>query len=923
MSKKKGFGQDQVFLLAGIVILVITSFLIYTLIGGPYCDDLAKRTANNIKNAVQTVAVTGTYTKDSPYTTYAMLCQNKVGSPLTLNPVDYRAFSTPEYMIYWEHFPESPTGLAEGSYKFDESYPFTKNFAQIAATNIGLSMFSGTLSVISKTKIGKTTTDFASKISKNAAGKVGSVFLPKTLVDIARKPITISAKVIKYMEDAIATKTKAAIRFIVDASRITDVLSIPGKYITSSTSPKLFGRVTGIGFLGAMTDNGLIETVDVTTAEGIEKAVRTIRVVDPGDPAKFIEKAVVPSGKRTDLDELINGVPDTKTGKRTGGLLQSAAQEEQEMGRNLQKFFAYSGAEIAGGQQIDTATTTFKRIVLDSEEKIAKGEQKGFYELVGKAMDESSKAFDASARAMAAKYGLYAHRPITVFFDQSGITQFSKKTNAADVFRRLEFFDDAGKPTPIIDGIKKKFSDLKITTQLETEGQFAGAVEKFFVRDGKAILAGAQTDTSMFIFLETEAKKGVQGGVPSVSKGAYERLLEGGASGKDIQEISAAFKADYLNELKGAGLGQDVIDSAGNKLSIPDYADRLVRDLQLEIKRAKKIKVDPADPASPFIDKDEMLEISMLSASWKREPESLALMADDRYDFLPYQIYNDLGGWQAKGTTKFLKLNMQGYVVSDVENDLKYSYLKSPNAGCESNTVCLNQKGVEQKKVDVAEEQIKDYETAYVVSKSVDLKLKRHGPTSPLGAGVGAFSFQENPRFHLVSPCLAEMKFYESETEDGVVIADVDKCPTPGRSNYCYFDEGKFNEMASGFYGSLVCSVIADFGKFALVGFLLQPACSSIEVWTEYDTTWPFRPFQPLRKEHMNILQCNIEKNPKDAAKLAVKACCGIAQCTGDFVCSGIDYAEKNRLICGADKCTLEQLSKTTGEDYKIACGCG
>lgn len=901
--RRKGFGQDQVFLLIGMLILVITAYVIYTLIGGPECDDLAKRTANNIKVAVDIVATTGTYTKDSPYTTYAMLCQSKVGSPLTLNPVAYRAFSTPEYMIYWEHFPESPTNLAEGLYKFDESYPFTKNFAQIAAMNIGLSFFSGTLSTLKKVGFTKTIAD---KVTQSRAAQVANYFLldgkvVKT-VTIGGKVITyvatIPLKVINYFADLASRGITKSLKFAFKVTKISEGVEIAGKWITRSTAPNIFGMGIGLGFLSSMSDNYLIEVVklsDAVAAEvGDDLAVRLVKVVDE-ETGETILKAVVPSIKRVKITELADS------------LIYSSVDEEREMGKNLQRYFAYTDKDLAG----EAVEVPFTKLVQEAEKK-----ETGFYGLIKGSMDTAIESFERNSKVMAKKYGLYPYRPITSFFEQTGITRFNKNVNAFDVFRRMEFFDvdETGKAflkPEIAENIQKRFKDLKIKTEILDTEKMTDGVVRFFGSD-KAVVAGIETDTAIVSFLESQTKAGL-----ATDQKLYRRLLEGTATAENRAQIAASLSIGYKKELTGLEIDNKIFDSAIAKLDNLAYREQLVDDFSKELVKASKIAGAETDDA---------LEIAKFTTAWKREPEALAVMATDEYEFLPYSIYDKFGGWEPKGTTKFVKMNLMSYAVSDVENDLKYSYLKSPNAGCESNTVCLNQKGVEQKKSDVAEERIKDYETVYVVSKAVTVKLKRDGFTSPLGAGLGAFSFEKNPRFHLVSPCLAEIKFYEDgtdlETGKPRILADVDKCLTPEHSNYCYFDEGKFNEMAAGFYTSLTCSVIADFGKLILVGFLLQPACSSIEIYTEYDTTWPFRPFEPLKNTDMNIFQCNIEKNPKDAAKLAMRACCGISKCTGDFVCSGIDYADKNRLICGADKCKLEDLAKATGEDYKKVCGC-
>ena len=66
-------------------------------------------------------------------------------------------------------------------------------------------------------------------------------------------------------------------------------------------------------------------------------------------------------------------------------------------------------------------------------------------------------------------------------------------------------FDD------VAENIRKSFSDLKITTRLNTEDDFAAATEKFFTKDGNAIVAAADTDTAMLSFFESEMKNGLDG----------------------------------------------------------------------------------------------------------------------------------------------------------------------------------------------------------------------------------------------------------------------------------------------------------------------------------------------------------------------------------------------------------------------------
>ncbi|MBI2085155.1 MAG: hypothetical protein HYT71_01430 [Candidatus Aenigmarchaeota archaeon] len=892
-ESRKGFGEDQVFLLVGILILVITSYMIYMLIGGPTCDDLAKRTANNIKVAVDSVATTGTYTKDSPYTTYAMLCQNKVGDPLTLNPFQYRVFSAPEYMIYWEHFPNAPNNIVEGLYKFDESYPFTKNTAQIIGITLATSFISGTFSSLKAAKNLGITDEVLAKTEGTKMGDAIRLF-GKTK-DAVMAPFTYPVRGIKYLLSLPGKGMKA----LYTITGLKGIVDDGVKYITSKTAPKIFGHQVSLGFLASMADNGLIEASNV----GEELAVNIIKVTDDAT-GEVIEKAVVPVGRRAELKTVVDG------------LIGSADDAEKQAGLALKRYFAYTDDDFA--KSLGSSQSKFEDIILKSDV-----DDKGFYGLVSGASKAAEEQFDANAKIMASRYGLYSSRPITSFFEQSGITKFSNKITATDVFRRMDFFvtDDAGKAVlkpEMLEKIQSSFKELKIQTQLTDPDKITDATGRFFT-SSESIVAGAETDTAMLSYAETFLKNAKDGPATGIKLDALEHFFKGTASDDEIASISSKFSTGYLQEMKDAGVSQEIIDSASKKLSTANYGRRLLRDYSSELKLAQGVTVDT----------NEVYEIAKLSAAWKREPEQLALMADEKYTFIPYAIYEKIGGWSPKATSKFIKVNIESYGLNEMENNLKYLYLKSPNAGCESNTVCLNQKGVEQKKSDVSEDQVKDYETMYAVSKNVMVRLDRGGFTSPIGAGIGAFSFDKEPRFHLVSPCLAKLSVYEDadnptdgETGRPLVKVNVDPCPVTGHSNYCYFPTSKFNEMAAGFYGSLACSIVADIGKAALFGFVLQPACSGIQIKTEYDTTWPFSPFQPLKSADMNVLNCEIQKNPKDAAKLMVTACCGLAKCDGSYVCSGNNYADKNQAICGKDKCTMGDLSKMSGLDYKSACGC-
>ncbi|MBI4135833.1 hypothetical protein HY477_03805, partial [Candidatus Uhrbacteria bacterium] len=703
-----------------------------------------------------------------------MLCQNKVGSPLTLNPFAYRVFATPEYMIYWEHFPDSPNNIVEGLYKFDESYPFTKNTAQIIGINLATSLFSGTLSSLKKVGI---TEEIAKKITGSKLGTVAEYFGKGAKVLTA--PITYPLKAVNYLLELTGKAVALPFKAIYTVTGAKGLVEKGIKYITSKTAPQIFGHQVSLGFLKSMVDNGLVEFSE----SGGELLVHTVQVTD-STTGKTLEKAVVPVGRRAELKTVVDG------------LVGSADDAERQAGQALKNYFAYTDDDFT--KSVGSSQSKFEDIILKSDE-----DAPGFYSLVRSASRSAEEQFAANAKKMAESYGLYSSRPITSFFEQSGITKFSNKITAADVFGKMDFFVDDGtgkavlKPE-MLDKIQSRFKELKIQTQLTDPDKITAATGRFFA-SSEAIVAGAETDTAMLSYGETFLKNAKGGPAAGIKSEALENFFKGTASDDEIADISSKFSTGYLQELKDTGVGQEVIDSASKKLSAPGYANSLLKDYSSELKLVQGVTADP----------NQAYEIAKLSAAWKREPEQLAMMSDEKYNFIPYAIYDKAGGWVPKATSEFIKVNMESYALSEMEDNLKYLYLKSPNAGCESNTVCLNQKGVEQKKSDVSEDRVKDYETMYAVSKDVMVRLDRGGFVSPIGAGVGAFSFDKNPRFHLVSPCLAKLSVYEDgidkhdtvsgAADDGtgkVVVTQttgdgtgrplikikVDACPTPDHS---------------------------------------------------------------------------------------------------------------------------------------------
>ncbi len=918
-KRRKGFGEDQVFLLVGILILGITAYVVYTMIGGPTCDDLAKRTANNVKVAVDNVVTRGTYTEEYPYTTYAMMCQNKVGSPLTLNIADYRAFAGPEYMIYWEHFPESPENIAQSLIAFDETTPFTKNFAQLAAINYGLSFVSGTASKIAKSKLGTGVKDFASKLSKSKAGKIANVFFAST--KWAAVPVWGPFKLVSYIDGLAKKGANKGFRFITAKTGV-------GKVINKETMHKIYGRVAGISFVKSVTENGLAESAETLSGT----TVKMVTVKKTGGIA--VDKAVVSTNVADVLDE--NGkVIGTATYRKqmsdlidgSDGLLASSIDEEKQMGAVLEDSFYYGQSDdiiVVDSRLVTIDEMTTQKVGgvigdLDVSDDALKN-ARGFDAMVRSNVRTAEDAYSIAATKLADS-GLMAARPISGIVDSVAMSKISDDAVGRDVIASTGLFTKtAGNKIVPSDKAIKLYDDYAVRTggavpkAIRETPDVAYENMKGFLKSGDFLVPSFESDAAMPYLFEAHARESFQKSSPLFTRMVNE---PGKITSSELDEIAVDFTNRIETYATTHGYPPDVTNVIVGRLKANNgEGARKVAAQYLEaLRNTKALPAGAIDSAHVL---DDTLEFASLEASMKSSPAMLVAMTDDTATVIAKAGKKPTD----KDWIDLIRLDAYTFLGPNyVENQVKYSYLKGSNAGCESNTVCLNQKNVEQKKADVSEGNIAKYETAYVVQKDTDVKLKRDGFTSPIGAGFGAFVFQKTPRFHLVSPCLAEMNFYESE--DGVVMADVNKCPTPGKSNYCYFDEGKFNEMAAGFYASLTCSIVADSLKpLAGVGFLVQPACASMEIFTEYDTTWPFRPFEPLKKEDMNIAQCNIEKNPKAAAKLAMTACCGIAQCTGNFICSGIDYAEKNKMICGADKCTLEQLAKITGEDYKEVCGC-
>ncbi len=102
--------------------------------------------------------------------------------------------------------------------------------------------------------------------------------------------------------------------------------------------------------------------------------------------------------------------------------------------------------------------------------------------------------------------------------------------------------------------------------------------------------------------------------------------------------------------------------------------------------------------------------------------------------------------------------------------------------GCSSGTaLCVNIRGREE----VLEMNIEDI---------TDIKLSR----PPTGVS------ELNPKFHLVAPCFARVKFEKFGTE---IIGRVDKMHGAGASNYCYTDEGTINNLQATYAAERACQI--------------------------------------------------------------------------------------------------------------------
>jgi hypothetical protein len=108
-------------------------------------------------------------------------------------------------------------------------------------------------------------------------------------------------------------------------------------------------------------------------------------------------------------------------------------------------------------------------------------------------------------------------------------------------------------------------------------------------------------------------------------------------------------------------------------------------------------------------------------------------------------------------------------------------------------------------------------ENLYRISAPINkVKINRDLATLSLGIGDNdIFSFNvgdlnikvdENPTFHLISPCYAKVKF-EKDGDD--IIAKLDKCSTDGdTSNYCFADKSTINSAIMIYEAETICFVL-------------------------------------------------------------------------------------------------------------------
>ncbi|MFH1105951.1 MAG: hypothetical protein V1731_01940 [Candidatus Aenigmatarchaeota archaeon] len=881
----KATAEDTTYLVVGIIMLILVAYLIYSLIGGGDCDALAKRSANNVRNAIETVATTGTYTAENPYPTFVMLCQQHVESPLTLSALTY-----PEYMIYWEHFPESPSNIGESLIYFDESYPFTKNFAQLAGFSYGSAIVTGTLGKLAKA-VYKATKPFAEAVTPSSVQKIfKAVFIGiKWTVTGTERLATPFIAVAKYLGDV----TVQPIRYILQHSGLTKLIKV-------NTIQTIMEKGYGHGIVNAMADNLIVESVETAG----KKQIKTVLVEEAGITYR---KAVLTQSK---WEEVSLAISELKN---------SAKEGDQAIAEVFEKSFASPDeAERLGSRYIDV------------EDLVKNPNHEGFDRLIKDSMTQAGSDFKKSMTLLSKEKGVY-QRPINALTDPDGILEITEETND-HVWDLLKLTESTPEGRTLDRGILDKISiynskvlneEMKIPTN---PAKLRQALRNAFSKGATGLPVG-DTKASMVSSLQSFFKEGVTSTNRETSE-LYTKLLTKGSqelTGPQKDEVMRSFIEFYRKELVDSEVPLEIVNSFDKKffgdagysptrepiyslLGTNNFMDSFVNDFRNLLKDAGKEGIDLAGK-----DADKYMETAMLANIWKLDPETIVNLLEDVQ-------------FQLAGTKKLVVLNIESFFGPDyLENQLKYSYLKDEFAGCSvDNLVCLNLKGIEQKAVDMTKEEQAQFETAYKVSTSVYVELKRGNPIIP--GTIGQVELTENPRFHLVSPCLARVSFYntgELVNDKPVIMASVDKCPDTEKSNYCYYDEDSFRTSAAWFWGSMACSIGADILKPAFgIGFGLQIICATGEIKGEYDTAWPFPPFEPLLKDDMNLAKCEVEKNPVAAAKLLLTSCCRLAQCNPSYECLGAQYSDSNSKICGKPVCTLQDLANKAGMDYRQACSC-
>lgn len=913
----RGTSEDTTYLVAGIIILLIVAFLIYSLIGGD-CGPLAQRSASNIRNAIETVATTPGYTKENTYPTFVMLCQKNVKNPITLNPFDSKALTYPEYMIYWEHFPESPS-IASSFVVMDESYPFTKNFAQIAAISYGSTAVFGTFGLLAKSAkfasvAGKFKTILPDK--ESVVGKLtGKVFgAAKKVMTTGGKvvfaPLIWSHEALSYM----AKRGEYAFKKLIFDRTVK-------KYLTARTVSEAYGKSHAYGILSVLSksgaeleEKGLLDAVEnAGTGEILVKMIKT----DDGI------KAAVKKEKWGDL----------------GSIIEELEKSDQDVEKNLaallKKNFASPGEYDEAMKNGRAELMNFEKIIDEAE-----GGKKGFAEFISTAMEQAKTRFKSKLDEIAETKGMHSGRPVMEMLDTRAVKDLTENDNA--LFQIGEVIDQVTREEAGRNGIRmvKRTPEggYELTREFKAEiDQWAQSFHrselkiknlddlktklKDAFKSGRVAMSGAERDSAMIVSFESWIRKSLASDeTPGRLKSLLTEFDDYGTgtalSKSENEELGQFFKNAYKEELKENKVKDEFVEAAFKRLSKNagegDETGKLGQNLFAEYGAALKKAYEYSGN-----DMDKAHEMATLALMWRRDPAMVIAMMDNDYMF--------------DATRRLLVTEMESFMIADtIEQQLKYAYLKDDFAGCgNDNIVCVNSKGVEQKKGEIPKEQRAEYEKAYKVSTPVSVKLERDGF---IGGGIGQFILTEDPRFHIVSPCLAKASFYstgdtEKDPETGaeklVIMGNVDPCYVGKEaSNYCYYPTAKAELAAAGFWGSLGCSIASDFLKLGGIGFLTQLACAGIDVETERETTWPFDPFEPLSKNDMSIVNCEIEKNPEAASKLLLTACCNQAKCDPNYKCLGAEYAAKNNALCGKPVCTLQDLANKAGMDYKQVCSC-